>query len=36
MLRGSRDFEDRADYERFLRELLAGRGHDSPPNEPGS
>ena len=25
MLRGSRDFEDRADYERFLRELLAGR-----------
>jgi hypothetical protein len=25
MLRGSRDFAERADYERFLRELLAGR-----------
>ena len=25
MLRGSRDFEDRADYERFLRELFAQR-----------
>jgi hypothetical protein len=25
MLRGSRDFEDRADYERFLRKLLARR-----------
>ena len=25
MLRGSRDFEDRTDYERFLRKLLAGR-----------
>jgi hypothetical protein len=25
LLRGSRDFEDRADYERFLRDLLAGR-----------
>jgi hypothetical protein len=24
LLRGSRDFEDRADYERFLRDLLAG------------
>ena len=25
MLRGSRDFEDREDYERFLRELQAQR-----------
>jgi hypothetical protein len=25
MLRGSRDFEDRADYERFLRELMVQR-----------
>jgi len=25
MLRGSRDFEDRAKYERFLREVMAGR-----------
>ncbi len=25
MLRGSRDFEDRTDYEHFLRKLLAGR-----------
>jgi hypothetical protein len=25
MLRGGRDFEDQADYERFLRKLLAGR-----------
>jgi hypothetical protein len=25
MLRGSRDFEERADYERFLDQLLAGR-----------
>lgn len=25
MLRGSRDFEDQTDYERFLRKLLAGR-----------
>src|SRR3974377_2008107 len=25
MLRGSRDFEDQEDYERFLRELLAQR-----------
>jgi hypothetical protein len=27
MLRGSRDFEDRTDYERFLRKLLAGRNN---------
>ena len=25
MLRGSRDFDDQADYQRFLRKLLAGR-----------
>jgi len=25
MLRGSRDFEDRTDYERFLRKVLSGR-----------
>ncbi len=25
MLRGSRDFEDQADYERFLRKLLVQR-----------
>lgn len=27
MLRGSRDFEDQPDYERFLRKLLAGRNN---------